>query len=221
LKSTVIGATAESLQEPIGALRFRLDGHRIGRVQSIDVKSDGQWGPESIRMVVGLEDADFADLLADCAITGDRFRGPKADAEFACVPMADAENRGLVQIGEVSFEPGKLERPLLVSRHDQRALERSQVRQLDASIHSSDGESIDGTATFDLQSRRGERQRGVFNIKAGDGRALIEVRDSDGNSILHLDAGENGVSLKAADGRGRELVRLLAGSAGVDLRIDK
>jgi len=221
LKTTMAGATVEALQEPIGALRFRLDGQRIGRVQSIDVQSHGEWGEKAIQMVVGLEDADLLDLVADCGITGDRIRGPREEAEFTCVDMDAAEADGLVKIGEVRFEPGSVARPLLVSRRDRRHLERSEVKQLEASLHSADGESIDGKATFDVETRHGQRQRGMVSLKAGDGRALIDIRDESGKPLFRLDAGENGVSLKAADGRGRELVRLLAGSAGVDLRIDK
>jgi len=221
LKSTVGGAAVETLQEPIGALRFRLDGRRIGRVQSIDVRSNGDWGEQAIQMVVGLENAKLVDLVAECGITGDRIRGPKEDAEFTCIDLNDAKADGLVQIGEVKFEPGDVARPLLVSRRDRRQLERSELRQVEASLRSADGESIAGEATFDVETRHGERQRGMVSLKAGDGRALIDIRDEKGTPLFRLDAGENGVSLKAADGRGRELVRLLAGSAGVDLRIDK
>jgi len=221
LKTTVIGSATESLQNPIGALRFRLDGHRIGKLRSLSVNSNGSWGEKSVRMVVGLDDRISTDALRECGIAGDRFRGPGDDAEFTCVPMSEADAHGLVQIGEVQFEPGELTRPLLVSARDRRDLQLSDVNQLEANLESPDGRSVSGSATFDVSSRRGDRQRGVLTLKAGDGRALIDIRDEQGNAVFHLDAGDHGVSLNATDRKGQELLRLLAGSAGIDLKIDK
>lgn len=212
LKTAVAGPVAEVLQEPIAALRFSLDGERIGRLQSLEVQSDGQWTDRAIHLVVGLDDPGAAAHLADCGIAGDRIRGPKDDAHFRCVTEAQIERERLVQIGQVRFEPGQLERPLYIADRDRRQLERSDLRSLQANLTSSDGETVEGRARFDIEDRHGRRERGVVNIRAGDGRALIDIRDEQGNRIFHLNAHDGGVSIKAADGKGRDLIRILAGS---------
>jgi hypothetical protein len=211
LKTAAAGPVAEVLQEPIAALRFSLDGERIGRVRSIEVQSDGRWTDNAIRLVVGLDDPSVADRLSRCAITADRFHGPKDDARFRCLSEAELEHDRMVQIGEVRFEPADMERPLYVSERDRRRLERSDVRSLTANLTSADGESVKGRATFDIKTRHGRHERGVVTIRAGDGTALIDIRDEKGNRVFELNASESGVSLHAADGKGRDLIRLLAG----------
>jgi hypothetical protein len=212
LKTAAAGPVAEVLQEPIAALRFRLDGERIGRVRSVEVQSDGQWTDKAIRLVVGLDDPSLADHLSSCAIAGDRFRGPKDDARFRCLSESELKDGQMVQIGEVRFEPTDLERPLYVSERDRRQLERSDVQSLNANLTSTDGESVKGRATFDIRTKHGQRERGVVTIRAGDGNALIDIRDEKGNRVFELNASESGVTLHAADGKGRDLIRLIAGN---------
>ena len=211
LKTVAAAPAAEILRRPIGMLRFRLDGDRIGRVRAINVNSDGSWNTDAIHMVVTLDDGMATDHLKDCGIAGDRMSGPGNDARFRCVSPSDAEDEDLTQIGQVEFQPGDLVRPLYVSSHDRRQLERSEVRSLKGNLTSNDGKSVEGQASFDLDVRDGKHQRGTVSIHAGDGRALIDIRDESGKALFQLNANEGGVSLKASDGKGSDLVRLLVG----------
>lgn len=207
---TVATAPAQVLREPVGALRFRLDGERIGELRSVEVNNDGSWGPDAVRLVVALDDAASAGRLGRCGIVGETFSDYRDDARFRCVTSSEAEDEGLTRIGEVRFQPGDLARPLYVTEYARHRLERAEFRHLDASFTSPDGQSIDGKASFDLDARNGRRERGTVSIHAGDGRALIDVRDESGKPLFQLRAGESGVSLKAADGKGAELLRLLS-----------
>lgn len=221
LKTAVGAPVAEALQGPLDALRFRLDGRRIGRIESLDVRSDGGWTDEAVHLAVRLDDPALADQLGSCAIAGASFRGPRNDAEFRCVTDQDIADEGLVQIGAVAFEPGSLSRPLYLAEHERRSLERSEIRSLQGTLTSPDGRTVRGEAAFDVQDRTGARERGVVRIQAGDGRAFIDIRDQDGRRLFQLNADGNGVSLNARDPRGRELLKLLAGEAGVSLKVDR
>jgi len=208
---TVATAPVQVLREPLGVLRFRLDGERIGQLRSVKVNSDGSWGDKAIQLVVALDAGVSTDHLETCGIAGDRMSNPRDDARFRCVSKSEVDDQDLTQIGEVEFQPGDLVRPLYVTDHDRRRLERSDVRSLQADLTSQDGKSIEGQASFDFDSRSGKHQQGTVSIHAGDGRALIDIRDENGKAVFQLRANESGVSLKAADGEGSDLVRLLTG----------
>jgi hypothetical protein len=213
LKTVAAAPVAEALRAPLGVLRFRLDGERIGEVRAVNVNSDGSWGSDAVHLMVTLDDAAAADHLKGCGIAGDRMSRPKDDARFRCVSPSDVDDEDLTQIGQVEFQPGDLVRPLYVSSRDRRRLERSDVRSLKANLTSNDGKSVDGQASFDLDVKNGGHQRGTVSIHAGDGRALIDIRDENGKALFQLNANDGGVSLKASDGKGSDLVRLLVGEA--------
>jgi hypothetical protein len=221
LKTAAAAGPARLLQGPLGVLRFRLDGERIGRVAELEVESDGDWTGQAVSLTVVLEDPSLAAKLKACAIAGEQISGPRDDARFRCLSSTEVESERLVQIGEVRFEPIELSRPLYMAERDRRHLARSDLRHLRAHLRSTDGETVSGQATFDLARRRGRVERGVVNLHAGDGRALIDIRDESGRRLFHLNADEGGVSVRASDRAGRELLRLLAGEAGVSLKVGK
>jgi len=95
---TVAAGQVRALQGPIGALRFRLDGKRIGRLRSLDVQSDGAWRDDAVRLTVALDDPALTEHLPSCAIAGDRFEGPKDDASFRCVSADEIEDDGLDEL---------------------------------------------------------------------------------------------------------------------------
>jgi hypothetical protein len=218
--STALGGTvAAKLAGPIDALRFRLDGRRLGHLETMEVRSDGSWGADAIRIVVRLDDPAGAAALEDCALAGERAGGPDGEARFRCAGEAEVRSGRLVQLGEVRFEPGALVRPLYVAERERRSLEGSDIRRLQASLSSPDGEQVRGQAQFDVAAEGGARHRGVVRLEAGHGRALIDIRDDQGKALFRLSAGEQGVSIDASDRRGRELARLLAGEAGVKVKV--
>ena len=150
--------------------------------------------------------------LIDAEQGGDRYW------THGCVTGDEVRDEGLVQIGEVTFSPSKVTRPLFVSEHDVRKLAKSDLRGLKATLTSEDGKTVKGEARYDVNTDRG-RERGTVKVDAGDGRALVEIKGEDGRELFQLQADEHGVVMNAKDRRGSNLLRLLAGQAGVHLDI--
>ncbi|MCC7132553.1 MAG: hypothetical protein IT352_07910 [Gemmatimonadales bacterium] len=219
LKTVASAPVQEALQRMPGALlNFRLDGRRVGQVRTIEVSNEGEWTANSVAMTVALESGRAPADLADCSLATEELAHRK-DASFRCVTPAEIDDEGLVQIGEVRFEPDAVTRPLYVEQRQIRKLERSDLRGLKASINSTDGKSVHGVADFDVQTNHGRRERGTVKLDASDGRAVIEIVGEDGRELFRLRADEAGVSINAKDKRGANLLRLLAGDAGVHLDV--
>lgn len=219
LKTAALGPVPEMIQGIRSEfLNFRLDGRRIGHVRNLRVQSEGEWTPKTVQLLVALDREQSG--LEDCQVASDRWGRSTRDARFRCVTSEDIDDERLEQVGEVTFEPGRLVRPLYASSRDLRRISRSALRGLDAELNSEDGKTVTGEASFDVQDRHGKRERGSVRVDATDGRALIEIRDESGREVFRLRADDNGVSLNANDKRGNSLLRLLAGEAGVDLKVN-
>ena len=218
LKTAAIDQVAEALKHPsTDLLNFRLDGRRIGQVRSIEVSNEGEWTAKSVLMQVALLNGREPEDLADCQLATEDIEYRK-DAAFRCVTGDEVKDEGLVQIGEVTFSPSKVTRPLFVSEHDVRKLAKSDLRGLKATLTSEDGKTVKGEARYDVNTDRG-RERGTVKVDAGDGRALVEIKGEDGRELFQLQADEHGVVMNAKDRQGSNLLRLLAGQAGVHLDI--
>jgi len=221
LKSAALGPVREVLQDvPRTLLNFRLEGRRIGQVRSLDVSNEGEWTPKSIAMTVELDRQADMGLLGDCSLTTERFHhGRRNEVNFRCASAEEIDEDELVQIGEVHFQPADVVRPLLVAEHDVERMERSDLRSLKGSFRSNDGRNVTGEATYDFETHHGKRERGSVRLNAGDGRALIEIRDDAGRELFSLRANDHGVSIDARNKRGHELLKLLAGETGVSLDV--
>jgi len=221
LKTAAWGPVQRILQDvPRHLLNFRLEGRRVGQVRSIDVSNEGEWTPKSVAMTVQLDRQADLDLISDCSLATEEFEHGRNEVNFRCASAEDIDDDHLVQIGEIRFQPADVVRPLLVARHDVDRLEHSELRGVKGSLHSSDGKNVTGEATLDIENRRGDRERASVRLDAGDGRALIEIRDENGRELFRLHANDRGVSIDAKDKRGSELLRLLAGEAGVSLKVN-
>ena len=219
LKTAAFGPVQEALSRAPSLLTFRLDGRRVGRVKSIEVANeDGDWNARSVLMMVELEPGRAPDDLASCALATETFSHRK-DASFRCVDEAAIEHERLVQVGEIQFEPSAITRPLYLARRDVRQLGRSELRGLKATVASPDGKAIKGLANYDVETSRGNRERGTVRIDASDGRALIEITGEDGRELFRLRADDGGVSISAKDKKGTNVLKLLAGEAGVHLDV--
>src|SRR5207245_953626 len=151
------------------AMAFRLDGRRIGRIQSVDVNHTGSWDANTVKLTVALDQKETLGTLIDCNITAEETHHFDDRSSFQCASAGDLGS--LVELGQVRFEPGALTRPLYVSQDDVRRLEHSDIRQLEASLNSdSGGKTVQGHANFDIEPRHGGRQRGTVNLDASDGR---------------------------------------------------
>jgi hypothetical protein len=219
-KSAAVGSIQHILRDvPAKFLAFRLNGDRVGRLRTLDVSTDGDWSAKSVKMEVSLDDPSSADQLAKCNLAADDFRHGADDVNFRCVSESDIDDERLAQVGEARFQPGDLVRPLFVRARELRRLEHSDIKNLKANLSSDDGKSVHGNADYDIRDRHGDRQKGSVRLDASDGRALIEIKDENGNELFHLRADDRGVSFNAKDRRGRELIKLLAGDAGMHLNV--
>jgi hypothetical protein len=218
LKTAAMGEAAQILRHPpTDLLNFRLDGRRIGQVKSVEVSNEGEWTAKSVAMKVQVITGREPDDLSGCSLAAEDFAYRK-DAAFRCVTKSEIDDEGLVQIGEVTFAPANLTRPLFIAEREVRKLAKSDLRGLKATLTSDDGKRVTGNARYDLQTDRG-RERGTVVVDAGDGRANIEIRGDDGRELFRLRADDHGVSINAKDKRGSNLLRLLAGEAGVHLDV--
>jgi len=219
-QAAAMGSLQHVLRDvPTKFLAFRLNGDRVGRLRTLDVSSNGDWSAQSVKMEVALDDPGMSGELAKCNLAADDFRHGADDVNFRCVSTSDIDDARLTQVGEARFEPGDLVRPLYVRARELRRLEHSDIRNLKANFSSDDGKSVHGNADYDLRDRHGERQKGSVRLDAADGRALIEIKDENGNELFHLRADDRGLSFNAKDRRGRELMKLLAGDGGVHFNV--
>lgn len=219
LKTAAMGPIQEALTKlPSGLLRFRLDGRRIGQIRQIDVANEGEWTSKSIQIKVALDRE--ADGLADCNVANEQWGHSASDARFRCVDKDDIADDNLVEVGTVSFDPGSITRPLYAAQQDLRRIDRSDIRGLKASLSSPDDKTVTGNAEYDLSDHHGRRQKGTVRLDASDGRALIEIKDDNGQEIFRLRADDHGVSISAKDKRGNALMRLLAGDEGVNIKVN-
>lgn len=219
IKTAAIGPIAQALSHlPSDLLRFRLDGRRIGQIKQIEVASKGEWDANSIQMKVALDRE--AEGLSDCLVASESWGEGQKEARFRCVDKAAISDESLVEVGRVEFNPGSIVRPLFVAEHDVRRLDRSDIRGLKASLSAPDDKSVTGDAKFDIADHAGKRQQGTVHLDAADGRALIEIKDDNGNELFRLRADDHGVSISAKDKKGNALLRLLAGDAGVDVKVN-
>lgn len=218
LKTVAAGRVVEAIQQsPSRFLTFRLDGRRIGQVRTIEVSNDGEWNAHSVAMKVDLSEGREPDDLGECALAADDLRY-RRDASFRCVSEDDIGDENLTQIGEVTFAPAGVTRPLYLGARQLRDLNRSELRGLKATLKSDDGRRVAGDAHFDVMTDHG-RERGTVKLDAADGRANIEIRGEDGRELFSLRADGRGVSINAKDKRGSNLLKLLAGDAGVHVDV--
>jgi len=110
MKNAVTSAIRDGghISVPLSILPFELDGSRLGSVREIDVERNEPGQVKWIRVTVKLK-GDVAPGLRDGAITLGQGR-----SLFDWIPLAEAESRGMVTIGEVRFEPSGMVRPIML-----------------------------------------------------------------------------------------------------------
>lgn len=201
-------------------LKFRFDGRSIGHIEGIDIRRTGPEDPGRVTFMVKLTDEESIDLVRDCTLTIDDLAHLNSRTGFRCADSAELEAGDLVKSGEVIFEPGAVNRPLLLLRRDVDRWRRSDIRSLDASLTTSDQGGVRARGNFDVTSD-GVPERGSFTLQADSQGAVISVRDHAGRNLVDFRADQKGVNLNIRDRHGRNLVRLLADSLGAALGVQK
>ena len=200
--------STQTVQNPgvVRDLPFRLDGERIGTVTNLDLRRTKRGDPLEVRATVRLTADDGAGRLAGCDVVPVEADHFELEDGFRC---ATSDDRNLVAVGTIRFEPAGLTRMLKVAPE---ALEEM-----------SEGSSFHATADLSGQVHvrgRGD-EGGGFDLHADHGQASIAATDDAGRSLLQLFADTTGAFLHIRDRNGKNVMRLQADRHGVSFTVDK
>jgi hypothetical protein len=217
---SLLGTVGARLPLQLAHLGFRLDGRKLGDVTAVDVHRNGpdDLGRATVR--VRLADPGVLGELRACSLSTSDLQRFDDRRGFRCADQADLDGGGLVEVGEVIFEPGDLSRPLYLPKSDVERWRHSEVRGLNASLQTYPNGMVHAQGTYDLLNH-GTGQQGSFSLKADSQGAVVSVRDEQGRSLFDLRADHNGVNLNVRDRHGRNLVKLLADSIGAAINVRK
>ena len=114
-KVHVVVDTAEpiTIPLPLGIVPFKLDGVKLGRLQSLTLLRDSPKGITSIQLKAELSDSVSFDRLSECMLQLDHPTDLNDRTTFKCV-KSDTAGLNLVPYGEVTINPGEHVLTLLV-----------------------------------------------------------------------------------------------------------
>lgn len=192
---SLVSTAAMQLPLQLARLDFSLDGRKIGKVSGIQVQRTGPADPGRVKLQVALADPADLGALEACRLTSDDLDRLPQTSGFRCADAAEI-GAGLVEMGQVVFQPGELVRPLYLPSRTVERWHRSGVRSLDASLTADGQGKVSGSGRFELaQAHRGV-ERGTFRLEADERGAVISVQDHLGRSLFDFSATQQGVSLK-------------------------
>ena len=191
---SLLSTAAMQLPQKLARLDFSLDGRRIGRVSGIDVQRADPADPGRVKLQVALADAGDLARLESCRLTSDDLDRFPHSSGFRCADPAEI-GAGLVEIGEVVFQPAELVRPLYLPSHTIEGW-RSGVRSLDASLTTDGQGGVTGRGRFELAEAHRGVARGTFRLQADARGAVISVQDHLGRSLFDFSATDHGLSVK-------------------------
>ena len=192
---SLLSTAALQLPLKLAKLEFRLDGRALGTLSGLEVQRADPADPGRVRLQVALADPADLDGLESCRPTSDDLDRFPHSTGFRCAEAAEIE-AGLVEMGEVVFQPAELVRPLYLPNHTVERWGRSGVRSLDASL-SSDGQGgVTGRGRFELVEAHRGVQRGSFKLQADERGAVISIQDHLGRSLFDFSATGHGLSVK-------------------------
>jgi hypothetical protein len=192
---SLLSTAAMQLPLKLAKLEFQLDGRGLGTVSGINVQRSNPADPGRVKLEVAL--ADPADLraLESCRLTSDDLDRFPHTTGFRCAEAAEIE-AGLVQMGEVVFQPSELVRPLYLPSHTIERWNGSGVRSLDASLTADGRGGVTGRGRFEVAKAHRGVKRGTFRLQADARGAVISVQDHLGRSLFDFSANGEGVSVK-------------------------
>lgn len=192
---SLVSAAAMQLPLQLARLDFSLDGRKIGKVSGIEVHRTGPADPGRVKLQVALADPGDLGALESCLLTSDDLDRLPQTSGFRCADAAEI-GAGLVEMGQVVFQPAELVRPLYLPNHTIERWRRSEVRSLDASLTADGQGGVTGQGRFEVaKSHRGVK-RGTFRLEADERGAVISIQDHLGRSLFDFNATEHGVSVK-------------------------
>lgn len=216
---SLLTAAGTRIPLKLANLKFRFDGQSLGDITGIDVNRTGPDDVGRVKVRVALNDVSDLESLRACGLTVDDVTRISDRIGFRCAAAAELEAGDFVKLGDITFEPGSLTRPLYLPRHAVDRWRHSDVQRLDASLSRNSRGGVEARGNFDVHDHAGASQRGSFSLTANPGGAAISVRDNAGRALLDFTSGEHGVKLSIRDREGRNLIRLLADSLGAALKV--
>ena len=192
---SLVSAAAMQLPLQLARLDFSLDGRRIGKVSGIEVHRTGPADPGRVKLQVALADPGDLGALESCRLTSDDLDRLSQSSGFRCADAAEL-NAGLVEMGQVVFQPGELVRPLYLPSHTIERWHRAGVSSLDASLTADGQGGVTGRGRFELAEAHRGVERGTFRLDADERGAVISVQDHLGRSLFDFSATQHGVSVK-------------------------
>ena len=215
-KAAVAQAVAESLVPALHAaasygtgaqadLPFRLDGHRLGTVTRMQIERTDHNRVMSVKLAVHLDDSANRADLEDCDLMPLDDHDLGFDDGFRC---GDLMAPGLVQIGEIRFEPNGFTRPVKV--HTAQLEKLSHGDPFKANIDLSHGVQVDA---------RG-RNEGSVRVQADSAGAFMRVSDGHGGDLVRISADSTQAFIQIRDKNGKEVFRLRADKSGMSMAAD-
>ncbi|HEY9518500.1 MAG TPA: hypothetical protein VIQ98_04545 [Gemmatimonadales bacterium] len=192
---SLLSTAVRQLPLQLAKLDFSLDGRKIGTVSGIDVQRTDPADPGRVKLRVTLADAADLGRLESCRLTSDDLDRFPNSSGFRCADAAEI-GAGLVEMGEVVFQPAELVRPLYLPNHTIERWRRSEVRSLDASLTADGRGGVTGQGRFEVAKAHRGVKRGTFRLEADERGAVISIQDHLGRSLFDFSATENGVSMK-------------------------
>lgn len=187
-------------------LPFRLAGATIGTVRHLTIRRSARGEAPHADLEVELTDAHTLGDLARCDLVPVESRDDlQFEKGFVC---AGTMHEKLVEVGQAHFEPGGMNRPILVSA---RAL---------ADLKDGDAFNVDVTPGGETRVEAAGDSGGVVRVLASDKGAHIRVNDAMGRALVRLFADSNGAALHIRDEQGREIVSLDASNGHFSLNVD-
>lgn len=183
---------------------FLLDGRTIGRVQQVDVRRETAGGLPRVRAVVRLTTADAERALEGCILEPEGGTEINVERGFRCA----SSSTGLVDLGEIVFEPAGLTRPVMVARGAEAELRQGDPFAVKA--------EVGGRVQVEATGNNAE----LVRILADERGANIKVNDEFGRNLVRLLADSTGAMLRVRDEHGREVVKMQAGARGFTLSVD-
>jgi len=199
------GGSVSTVSNAPSDIPFRLDGDRIGEVRHLSMRRPARGQLPEVDLAVELTDPGARADLARCILVPAQRGDFSLDRGFEC---AQGMTGHLVELGQVRFTPGNLERPLMLEPADAGELRHGDPFQATA--------DLGGKVRVEAQGDGGELVRLLLD-RSG---ANIRIRDELGRTVLRLLADSSGASLRVRDKNGRDVVRLEAGEGRLSLSVD-
>lgn len=183
---------------------FLLDGRTIGRVQQVNIRRDASGDLPQVHAVVRLTSPGAERALEGCILEPEGGTDINVERGFRCA----TSSTGLMDLGEIVFEPAGLTRPVMVTRNAEAELRQGDPFAVKAEV----GGRVQVEATGDNAE--------LVRILADKHGANIRVNDEFGRSLVRLLADSTGAMLRVRDENGRDVIHLQAGKHGFTLTVD-